>query len=96
MLLELLNVTHVTGVVTLQHVNGVVTFVTCYRSDYIVTCYMSGYIVTCYRSGYIVHLPVPEHMFLLLPRELQQGHAIKVIPVIFSIGINEQATIAER
>ncbi|KAK2184836.1 hypothetical protein NP493_251g03006 [Ridgeia piscesae] len=53
-------------------------------------------VVTGSRSGYIVHLPVPEHMFLLLPRELQQGHAIKVIPVIFSIGINEQATIAER
>ena len=50
----------------------------------------------CFRSGYVVHLPVPEQMFQLLPREIQRGHTIKIVPVLFSIGINEQATIAER
>ena len=49
-----------------------------------------------YRPGYIVSIPLPRSMFSLLPRELQQGHAIKVTPVLFTIGINETATMAEK
>ena len=49
-----------------------------------------------YRTGYTVHVPVPEHMFTLMPREIQRGHPIRIIPVMFTIGINEQSTFAER
>ncbi len=34
--------------------------------------------------------------FYKLPRELQKGQAVKVTAVMFNIGINEQATFAER
>lgn len=44
----------------------------------------------------MIHLPVPEQMFQLMPKEIQRGHPIRVVPVMFTIGINEQATFAER
>ena len=52
--------------------------------------------MVCYRTGYTVHIPVPGAMFKLLPKEIQRGHSIKIVPVFFTIGINEQATLAEK
>ncbi|XP_064608601.1 inositol polyphosphate-4-phosphatase type I A-like isoform X2 [Liolophura sinensis] len=48
------------------------------------------------RSGLIIKVPLSAGMAQLLPPELQRGHLIKVIPVFFNVGINEQATLAER
>ena len=48
------------------------------------------------RSGYVVTLALPEAMFDRLPAELRLGHFIKLIPVFYNIGINEQATLAEK
>ena len=39
---------------------------------------------------------MPVSAFQLLPESLQSGQTFKVIPVLFNIGINEKATIAER
>ena len=49
-----------------------------------------------FRTGYIVKIPVPETIFHLMPHEIQEGHPIKVTGVMFTIGMNEQATFAER
>ena len=49
-----------------------------------------------FRSGYIVNIPVLRSLFGLLPKELQRGQPIKIVPVLFTIGINEQATLAEK
>ncbi|CAH3021774.1 unnamed protein product [Porites evermanni] len=47
--------------------------------------------------GYIqVNLSLPSIHFRRLPRELQEGRLVKVIPVLFTQGINEHATLAER
>ncbi|XP_048244074.1 inositol polyphosphate-4-phosphatase type I A-like isoform X1 [Haliotis rufescens] len=43
-----------------------------------------------------VEIPVPPQTYNNLPPKLKQGNHIKVVPVIFSIGINEQATLAEK
>ena len=48
------------------------------------------------RPGYVVNVPVTRNMFLLLPAEIQRGHMIKVVPVLFSVGINELASMAEK
>ncbi|KAK2170548.1 hypothetical protein LSH36_2g08062 [Paralvinella palmiformis] len=48
------------------------------------------------RTGYVLEIPVPECLFELMPREIQKGHLIQVVPVIFNIGINEQASLAGR
>ena len=48
------------------------------------------------RTGYTINIPVPEQMFALMPKEVQRGHSIRVVPVMFTIGINEQATFAEK
>ncbi|XP_032219862.1 inositol polyphosphate-4-phosphatase type I A isoform X2 [Nematostella vectensis] len=48
------------------------------------------------RSFIQVSIPVHVDSFQLLPRLVQQGQLIKVTPVLFTQGINEQATLAER
>ncbi|KAK3579951.1 hypothetical protein CHS0354_033469 [Potamilus streckersoni] len=48
------------------------------------------------RHHICVEVPVSQKVFDKLIPSLQQGHCIKVIPVLFNIGINEQATLAER
>jgi hypothetical protein len=35
-------------------------------------------------------------MFNALPDELSRGQFIRIVPIVFSIGINEQATLAEK
>ncbi|XP_014663108.1 PREDICTED: type I inositol 3,4-bisphosphate 4-phosphatase-like [Priapulus caudatus] len=44
----------------------------------------------------LVRIPVPKCVFVNLREELQHGHMIIVVPLLFSIGINENATLAER
>lgn len=39
---------------------------------------------------------MPRDIFSQLPQELQLGKQIKITPVAFNIGINEQATLAEK
>ncbi|XP_013413807.1 type I inositol 3,4-bisphosphate 4-phosphatase isoform X2 [Lingula anatina] len=48
------------------------------------------------RGSYVVQVPCPDTMFHLLPREIQRGYAIRVVPVIFTMGINEHATLADK
>ncbi len=50
----------------------------------------------CYRCCYTVEVPLPESLFQLMPPELQQGAKIRIVPVLFNIGINEQATLADK
>ena len=47
------------------------------------------------RSCMVVEIPVKVKLFNTLPDELQTQN-IKVHPVVFSMGINEAATLAER
>jgi len=52
-------------------------------------------IVTC-RHHVCVEIPIKKAKFERLPERVQSGAEIKVIPIFFNIGINEQATIAEK
>lgn len=45
---------------------------------------------------FLVKIPVPKHVFVDLREELRNGHMIAVTPVLFNIGINENATLAEK
>ncbi|XP_078369401.1 inositol polyphosphate-4-phosphatase type I A-like [Oculina patagonica] len=64
-------------------------FKECEREDEIPT--LSGN-----RSYIQVNVSLPPVHFRRLPRELQEGRLVKVIPVLFTQGINEHATLAER
>lgn len=48
------------------------------------------------RNGLKVLLPVQEAVFSMLPVDSSRSTSFLVTPVLFNIGINEQATVAER
>eukprot|EP00795_Rhopilema_esculentum_P000013 gene13-9610_t len=48
------------------------------------------------RQDLIVSIPLHEENFKKLPLELQNGYRVPIYPVVFNVGINEHATIAER
>ena len=41
-----------------------------------------------------VVIPLPTEMFARLPKELKDGASIRIVPIVFNVGIDHRASVA--